>query len=437
VGVVDDDARTQDPCLSANNTDITKKYWFFGYLMTQMTSGTDYSGFARSWLKSWETSTTLKGDPLVEVKPTPGAGVESSKPIATRIREAWERKSGSTTLAMSKAPFRLLAIVNRFDLRKSPRRFNEGASGELRFVFSALNLDQGCAEYGTPNDLSFRGQELVILEYAVDISTAAAKRTWITSWTDLTNFQPGTEEFNSRLQNLTQQVVVKGKGAGTGRANGSALIRIRTNETANALQWDLREFEINSSTHLVVPASVKQTPRDDLNCKLFKNQNRNPACSTTVGANDLTRWVRDNGSSILADTYKLPDQFPAGYTTRNLIGAHSNNDVANTFWPGSSSNYTIPGEVRHQFSKNTCSGCHSIETGTAFFHVHGREKGSPSNLSPFLTGYQCDGGIIGCGAEITGGPHCVTDPVDPNTQRCFGELDKRALDILSFLNTGI
>ena len=88
----------------------------------------------------------------------------SAKPLATRIREAWQRKSGSTTLAMNRAPFRLLAIVNRFDLRKSPRRFGEGASGELRFVFSPLDLDNGCQEYANPVLTDKQGEQLVILE---------------------------------------------------------------------------------------------------------------------------------------------------------------------------------------------------------------------------------------------------------------------------------
>ena len=422
VGVVDDDSRTQDPCASTNGTDISRKYWFFGYLMTQMTSGTDYSGFAQSWLKSWETSTTLNNDSLVEARPS-GTGIESTKPIATRIREAWQRKSGGGALAMSKAPFRLLAIVNRFDLRKEPRRFREGASGELRFVFSALDLDQGCNEYGTPHDLSFRGQELVILEYAVDISTPAAKRTWILSWTDLTSHEPGSPEFNQGLQNLTQQVVAKGKGGS--RPNGSALIRIRTNETANAVQWDLREFEINATTHLVVPAVVKQTPRDSLNCTL-----NGSTCS-----NDLAHWMRDNRDRILADTYEVPDRFPAGYSTVNFRGAHSTNALGNTYWKGGSG-YVVPSEVRHQFSKNTCSGCHSAETGTSFFHIQGRDKGSVAKLSPFLTGYECDGPMLGCAEEITGPPHCVNDPVTQE-QRCFGEVDRRVADILTFLNTGI
>jgi hypothetical protein len=427
VGVVDDPARTQDPCLSTSSTSISQKYWFFGYLLTQMANGstaTAYSDFARSWLRSWETSTTLNNDPLVAVRPASGA---STKPLATRIREAWQRKSGSATLAMNRAPFRLLAIVNRFDLRKSPRRFGEGASGELRFVFSPLDLDNGCEQYANPVLTDKQGEQLVILEYAVDISTPEDQRNWIVAWTALTDHAPGTPEFNEALQTLTQRVVTKGKGGS--RPNGSALIRIRTNETADDVRWDLREFNINASTHLVVPTVVKQTPRDSLNCTLPFPQ---PACS-----NDLGLWMKRNSSAILADTYVVPDQFPArqGYSTTSFRGSHSTNQVANTFWVGGTRDRVDP-EVRHQFSKNTCSGCHSAETGTAFFHVHGRAKGEVAALSPFLTGYQCGGSMTGCGEEIYGEPHCIADPVS-GQQRCFGELDDRVSDILSYLNSGI
>jgi hypothetical protein len=163
---------------------------------------------------------------------------------------------------------------------------------------------------------------------------------------------------------------------------------------------------------------------------------------TIDGGNDVDTNGRDadlqrNSAAILADTYVVPDQFPTGqgYSTRSFRGAHSSNQVSNTFWVGGP-RYSVDPEVRHQFSKNTCSGCHSTETGTAFFHVHGRAKGEVAPLSPFLTGYTCDGSMLGCGAEIYGEPHCVPDPVT-GQQRCFGELQARVSDISSYLNSGI
>jgi hypothetical protein len=414
--VVDDPTRTQDPCLSKSASDANKK-WTFGYLMSQMANGATASAFARSWLTSWETSTTVNGDPLVEIGPDPvnDPFITNRKPLATLIRQAWEQASGGTTLAMNKAPFRLLAIVNRFDLRKAPRRFGEGTSGELRFVFSVLDLQSGstsaCSQYpGAIGHLDSgeRGEQMVILEYAVDTSTADAQREWALDWAGLGFGGPqrGTPEFAAALQALTEKVVQKGKG-GT-RPNGSALIRIRTNETGTELQWDLREFNINPSTHLVVPVVVKQTPRGSLN-----------------GSSDLALWMQRNSSAIVNDTYVVPDTFPGfqGYSTTSFRGAHARNQVGQTFWQGGA-RFAVDPEVRHQFSMGTCSGCHSRETGSGFFHVHGRDVGEDSQISQFLQG---DG---------QGGEFQTSDPVT-GTPLYFNELQRRAGDLLSFLNSGV
>lgn len=435
--VVDDPTRTIDPCLNTDPNDaldagararLANRKWTFGYLMSQMANGITPDAFARSWLSAWETSTVLNnsgppdGDPLVEVRPDAkrDGSITNTKPLATLVREAWQQASGGAgkPLAMNKAPFRLLAIVNRFDLRKAPRRFGEGTGGELRFVFSVLALNgpgafspgQACAQYtGIANpDFGERGEQMVILEYAVNLPTDAAKRDWVMRWADLTNYERGSEDFASRLQSLTEQVVVRGAGGST-RPNGSALIRIRTNETPNEVQWDLREFKI-ASTHGVVPDMVKQTPRGNDN-----------------GSADLGLWMQRNGSAILADTYVVPNQLPRnqGYSSVSFLGAHALNQVGNTVWAGSS-RYPVSADVRHEFSKNTCSGCHSRETGSLFFHVHGREVGQESAVSGFL------GGADGYGND----DFCTSDPVT-GQQRCFNELRRRTDDLLSFLNTGV
>jgi hypothetical protein len=417
--VVDDTNRTHDPCLSTSALDSDKK-WTFGYLMKQMANGVSPSTFARSWLSSWENSTSINNDPLVEVRGNPADGglVNNTKPLARLIREAWERASGGTTLAMNKAPFRLLAIVNRFDLRKEPRNFGEGSSGELRFVFSVLNLDRRdgvggtCSQYPAVQNLDAgeAGEQLVILEYAVDHSTQTARRDWAFSWAALSDHERGTETFASRLQVLTEKVAVK--GAGGTRPNGSALIRIRTNETANDRQWDLREFVINASTRLVVPTTVKQTPAGRLN-----------------GSNDLAHWMRDNSTRIMNGTYVVPDRFPTsqGYANTYFRGSHSLNTHSNTFWQGGSG-FTVSADVRHEFSKNTCSGCHSQETGSQFFHIHGRDVGVESLVSRFLAGE---------GVGEDNHPFCTPDPVVPSIQRCFHELQRRADDLLFYVNNGI
>jgi hypothetical protein len=386
--------------------------------MTQM-AGTQISPsvFAYNWLANWALSTTVNGDPLSAVRPA--NPVDNSKSLPLLIYEAWQRASGGTVggdikLAMNKAPFRLLAIANRFDLRNN-RRFGEGVSGELRFVFSVLDLDNAgddegtCRQYPATTSLGGgeEGVQLLILEYAVDLS-GQAQIDWARRWADLTYTSPEEPAYRDELQALTEMVVRA--GAGGSRPNGSALIRIRTNETADFNEWDLREFNISASTKFPVPVTVKQTPSVLLN-----------------GTDDLGRWMNANASNIHAppnDTYVVPDTFPTGqgYANTNFLGSHGRLQSSNTFW-SSSSGVPVDSETRHAFSLNTCSGCHSRETGGLFFHVHGRHRAEVSEISSFLSG-----------VDNSGNPFCVTDPLLPNIARCFSELQRRADDLNNFVN---
>jgi hypothetical protein len=346
--------------------------------------------------------------------------IDNTKSLPLLIYEAWQRASGGTVggdikLAMNKAPFRLLAIANRFDLRNN-RRFGEGTSGELRFVFSILNLDDSgednegtCRQYPATTSLGGgeEGVQLLILEYAVDLS-GQAQVDWARRWADLTYTSPEEPAYRDELQALTEMVVRA--GAGGSRPNGSALIRIRTNETADFNEWDLREFNISASTKFPVPVTVKQTPSALLN-----------------GTDDLGRWMNANASNIHAppnDTYVVPDTFPTsqGYTNTNFLGSHGRLQSSNTFW-SSSSGVPVDSETRHAFSLNTCPGCHSRETGGQFFHVHGRRRVDVSEISSFLSG-----------VDSSGDPFCVTDPLLPNIARCFSELQRRADDLNNFVN---
>ena len=122
-------------------------------------------------------------------------------------------------LDLSKAPFKLLAIVNRVDLRKQAA-YGGGSGGELRLMF--VHLRDGCVNSNSqPFD--------VILEFGVPASGCLSVKAWANQWKALEALPPGSSAYNTALEALTQQVVVA--NAASGRPNGSALSQIRTNET--------------------------------------------------------------------------------------------------------------------------------------------------------------------------------------------------------------
>lgn len=136
--VVNDPSRTSDPCMSNSSTDAKKK-WTFGYLMTQIANrtktGRTPSDLAMSLLKQWETQRIINGDE-----------VPARALIRDLVITPWLTASGNTgKLAMHKAPFRLLGIVNRVDLRQN-LFFGEGLAGELRFVWGVLDLNSQAAD---------------------------------------------------------------------------------------------------------------------------------------------------------------------------------------------------------------------------------------------------------------------------------------------------
>ena len=97
--VVEDPIRT-NPRSGPNAT------WTFKYLIENMAGKQDPSDFAMLWLQQWETDRLVNG----HIAPArPG--------IRALVIDPWLKASGGRRLDLAKAPFKLLAIVNRMDLR--------------------------------------------------------------------------------------------------------------------------------------------------------------------------------------------------------------------------------------------------------------------------------------------------------------------------------
>ena len=369
--VVEDPTRTFNPCTGAGTA---MGRWTFGHLMKEMANepvtGIQPAVFVRRWLNRWRVPQVINDD-LVPAR----------LDIDNVIIKPWEVASGvgpGGTLDLAKAPFKLLAIVNRVDLRENAI-YGGGNAGEARFVFGAVDLKSNCKA------LRFT----VIFEYGIKKSGCFAIKAWGKQWLDLQLHPLGSPAYNAALQAITDQFVSAGADPAK-LPNKSALNQLRTNEIVLANPWELREFRIfadDSDAGHLREVTVKQTPDFDLN-----------------GQAVIADYINANEAAILAGTYQVPLEFPPGSP---FLGGAAPTPFG-MFWnsPGISSP-----EARHVFSLNTCNGCHAGETNTPFTHIFPAAFGNAAGLSGFLTGIS------------------VADPVAGTPSRNFNDLDRRAQDL--------
>jgi hypothetical protein len=393
VKVVEDPSRTFNPCTNAG-TPLGP--WTFGYLMTQMANqprtGIAPSTFVRQWLNKWMADQTTAN----------GWTAAKRQQIKALVIDPWEAASGGPgmPLDLRKAPFRLLAIVNRIDLRNNSV-YGGGSAGEGRFVFGVLDMRRtgkidpytGQQQTGcTPTQFT------VIFEYGID-RTGCAIRDWGKQWYNLRNYVLGSAAYNAALQAITDQFTRA--NAAPRKPNGSALNQLRTNEIAIAnpfpdSTWQMREFRLPppADGHLQ-EMNVKLTPDDTLR-------------NTDLTAN----YVNADTPNILLQQHDVP-MFWLGF---KFLGNHSN-VPGGTFWNNGPTVVITNRQARHLFSLNTCSACHSGETNTAFTHIKPAPFGTPAGLSGFMTGIS------------------VADPADGAPTRTFNEFQRRALDLDKLVNS--
>jgi hypothetical protein len=294
--------------------------WHFGTLMEKMSGKKNPSDFVMKWLQTWEVNQVINGD------------VSDARPaIKSRIINPWLSASGGRRLNLDRAPFRLLAIVNRIDLRTA------GNAGEARFVYGVLD------EAGQP--LPFT----VIFEYGVPLARVSSVQAWAKRWHDLNKHPLGSPAYNAALESITDAFTAS--NANPRKPNGSALNQLRTNENALSFAWDLREFQIVKNGTLK-QVTVKQSPKESLNAKA-----------------ELAKFVKANQKAILAGTHRIPAK---------LLGAASSQNVDRWEVKG------VSEPVRKAFAVATCIGCHSSETQTFFLHVGTRAAGQEAFLSDFV-----------------------------------------------------
>jgi hypothetical protein len=356
VSVVDDPVRTT---FTAGSMDPRNGVWTFKHLVENMAATpADAPAMVEALLSSVVANQTING---FTVAGRPG--------MRSLILDRWPR-TPQGTLDLARAPLRLQAIVNRFDLRN----LAHGDAGEGRFVF-AFESD------------GFPLQATLIFEYKLPAASDADVLGWASSFHSLGALAFG-EDYNAALQVITERFV--GRGARPGHPNDNAINAVRTNELslgANGI-WELREFHLSATSGQLEPATVDLTPD-----RGFDN------------TATLASYINANEAAIIAETHTVPSVFQGQPFEAGAVF----NDLSTWFAPG------VNPEARHHFALNTCNGCHSSdETGTPFLQVSPRFPGSEATLSGFLTGI------------------AITDPVT-RVPRTFNDLRRRNIDLTAIV----
>ena len=404
--IVQDPLRTWDPCTGAG---VQGSVWTFAHLMREMAigSGRTPEDFVKEWLSLWLNQYTVNGDVVAArtamfnqvIRPWSAAdgGIATLgvNPVTGRLEVTL-----SKPLNLDIAPFRLVAIVNRIDLGRTATGLGGyGGSatsvpvtaGELRFIFNVVQP----SPWGGGTEASCgRKRFTTIFEYGVPRTGCEAVVDWARQWTGLAA-QPGfTPAYKAQLTTMTESVVRH--GAAPTKGNQNAINQIRTNEIALGSWWELREFTLTDenppantdppSNGLLRTHTVAQTPNDGV----FSATGADPTINAFVNA-PVTASVPLPAAN--------PGRCSASYTVPYLFGGApfrgGNTFIPPNHWRANSITALSPAAsicARHQFSLNTCGGCHKDDSGTnglggstSFTHIDPLSP-IPVRLSKFLTG---------------------------------------------------
>jgi hypothetical protein len=361
------------------------------------------SALVGAWLDQWSTLTSVpeSTDPaaaLVSIQPRPAAGDTFVCPwLRTSPQTGCDSSCTSCNnrrVDLSRAPFRLLAIVNRADLAAGNGAASAVAcgssGGEMRFIY-------GAADPQTNGVLPFT----VVFEYGITLQSGETLRDWAAVWHALAALPVSSPNFNAQLDAVLAQGLVR-----------ATLRRVLTNEVAFGLAdgdpWEMRQFVpqlTDAGTMRLVEVAMNGTPR-----------------LTLAGSTELGQWIDANSATVLAGQNALPV---------TMLAASAPIPSADFAWQTSATDAA----TATAFNQNTCNGCHggrTDPTDVPFQHVappatmsyYGGGPGAPSaaRLSHFLNnpghddelgrrerllaGYlcsSCGGGTGGIGGGGSGG----------------------------------
>lgn len=346
----------------ADNADTSAPFSFRAQMQWLAGTGRDPLELTQAWLSRWENASevgpelapvvprtrlrTVLGEPwlgesgvslaqYVTPEPEPEGSYDpepegSYDPAASGGSEAGDEP----TADWSRAPFRLIAIVNRVDLAADAC---SGSAGELRYIYAALDPRSGDAL-----DLT------LILEVPYPSTRTAAE--WARAWKELGALSG--QDYADGLAALTLEI----------QTDADPLrVRLRSNEVAlsepGAPLWELREFQLQVEQEALelVQVPLALTPRADAD----------PA--------ELSAYVLEHAEEIERAGAVLPESLRAGSAVV---------ETADFSW----NVLGVSERLRRAFSVQTCNGCHGGDTASLpFRHIGpGASLEDPAELSRFL-----------------------------------------------------
>jgi len=247
--------------------------WSFRHVVESLAkaSSGDAQTFVSEWLATWQGASTAASEGSLPLGARPDVQKELVCPWLrlTPANECDETCSQCTSskLDLSRAPFRLLAIVNRLDLAETTTGCKPEAS-EGRLVFVALRP-------GTSTPLSFNA----IFEYVVNGTTAGNPA----AWHALASLR--ADDYAAALETLIRSFTAP-----------ALLGQLRTSENLAGTSWELRQFG-----HLrgkLLPTALTNTVKDSLD-----------------GTPELATHVNGHAPEIFAGDNAVPASMGTAFST--------------------------------------------------------------------------------------------------------------------------
>jgi len=281
--------------------------WSFRAMLEQFVPvGASVEDFVEAWV-------TTFGDNSLVVN-----GFAIGARDVSALRNSWP-KSANGKLDLSRAPFQLMAIVNRVDVGAQ-------GNGEARFVYGFSSGGLGMTvifEYGLPSTNVSNGSPLSRSDWAAQFHALGSL--------------PFGASYNSALEGVTN--LFTKRGTSPGKPGGSSINQVRTSENLmNPPIWQWRQYQLGpfGGTLALRPGLTSQTPTDAAG---FQG---------TAESEVMISHLNTNPVLLHGGYIDVPTGVISGVS-----------DISRFNW--SFSGALVMENARHNFAGMTCNGCHTLE----------------------------------------------------------------------------